>query len=108
MSWIALDDLVGVIRAALSDQALTGPVNAVSPNPVTNNQFAKTLGRVLGRPAVLHVPAFVLRIALGQMADELLLASARVVPSRLEERGVSFQYAELEAALRHLLGKADE
>jgi hypothetical protein len=108
MSWIALDDLIGVIRTALSDEALEGPVNAVAPNPVTNHQFAKALGRVLRRPAILHVPAFVLRIALGQMADELLLASARVAPSRLIECGFSFQYAELEAALRHLLGKADE
>jgi hypothetical protein len=108
MRWIALDDLIGVIRTALSDEALEGPVNAVAPNPVTNHQFAKALGRVLRRPAILHVPAFVLRIALGQMADELLLASARVAPSRLIECGFSFQYAELEAALRHLLGKADE
>ncbi len=108
MSWIALDDLIGVIRAALSDEALAGPVNAVSPNPVTNHAFAKALGRVLHRPAILHVPAFVLRLTLGQMADELLLASARVVPSRLAERDFAFQYPELEAALRHLLGKADE
>jgi hypothetical protein len=105
MSWIALDELVGVIIHALTCDILAGPVNAVAPHPVTNLEFTRTLGRVLRRPTVLSVPAFAARLALGEMADSLLLASARVEPARLAASGYAFRYPELEGALRHLLGK---
>jgi NAD dependent epimerase/dehydratase family enzyme len=100
-SWIALDDAVAVIRFAIENPALEGPVNAVAPNPVTGAEFARTLGRVLGRPAVLPAPAFALRLAFGrEMADEVLLASQRVVPRRLLDSGFVFRYPALENALR--------
>ena len=105
MSWIAIDDLLGGILHALTHETLVGPVNAVAPNPVTNLEFTKTLGRVLGRPTVLRLPAFVARLALGEMADSLLLASARVEPARLMASGYSFSHPELEGALRHALGE---
>jgi NAD dependent epimerase/dehydratase family enzyme len=81
-------------------------VNVVAPEPVTNREFTKTLGRVLGRPTVVPVPAFALRLALGgEMADETLLASLRARPGRLEEGGYAFRFPSLEEALRHLLGR---
>ena len=105
MSWIALDDLVGVICHALDCDELSGPVNAVSPHPVTNREFTKTLGRVLRRPTILPMPAFAARLAFGEMADALLLSSSRVVPARLQQTGYEYQYPDLEPALRHLLGR---
>lgn len=105
MSWIAIDDLAGIIQHALTNESLRGPVNAVAPRAITNREFTKTLGRVLGRPTVFPMPAFAARLAFGQMADELLLASARVEPARLIASGYKFRTPELEAALRHLLGK---
>lgn len=105
MSWIALDDAVGAVEHALAHDDLSGPVNGVAPNPVTNREFTKTLGRVLGRPTILPMPAIAARLALGELAQELLLASARVLPKRLQETGYPFRYAELEAALKHVLGK---
>lgn len=106
MSWIALDDLVGAIHHALVTTALQGPVNAVAPQAVTNRTFTRTLGRVLRRPTLLPLPAFVARLAFGEMAEALLLASTRVEPSRLLETGYGFRYPELAGALRYLLGKA--
>lgn len=105
MSWLALDDAVGIAHHALVTESLASPVNAVAPHPVTNYEFTKALGRVLRRPTVFPLPAFVARLALGQLADELLLASARVAPRRLEETGYPFRFAELEPALRHVLGR---
>jgi len=105
MSWIALSDLVGVILYALATDTLSGPVNAVAPGPVTNREFTKALGRVLGRPTVAFLPAFATRLLFGEMADELLLASARVVPAKLVASGYRFRFPELEGALRHVLGK---
>jgi NAD dependent epimerase/dehydratase family enzyme len=105
MSWIALDDAVGAIHHALVTDALQGPANAVAPHPVTNQEFTRTLGSVLGRPTVLPMPAFAARLMFGEMADELLLASARVQPAKLQATGYTFRYPELGAALRHLLGK---
>jgi uncharacterized protein (TIGR01777 family) len=104
-SWIEIDDVVGAILHALTHDHLSGPVNAVSPNPATNRDFTKTLGQVLNRPTVFPLPAFAARLALGKMADDLLLASARVVPRRLEEAGYAFRYPQLEPALRHVLGR---
>jgi uncharacterized protein (TIGR01777 family) len=103
-SWIGIDDVVGSIHHALISEHLNGPVNAVSPNPSTNRDFTKTLGHVLKRPTVFPMPAFAARLALGEMANDLLLSSSRVVPRRLEETGYVFRYPELEPALRHLLG----
>ena len=105
MSWITLDDLVGVIRHAIENEHLRGPVNAVAPNPVTNAEFTKALGHVLGRPTVLPVPAFAARLAFGEMADAVLLAGARVEPARLKESGYDFKHTEIEEALRHVLKK---
>jgi len=105
MSCIAIDDCVAAILHALKTSALSGPVNVVGPEPVTNHEFTKTLGRVLGRPTIFPAPAFAVRLALGEMADELLLGSARVEPKRLLESGFQFQYPQLEAMLRRVLGK---
>ncbi len=105
MSWVAIDDVVGAIEHVLDHDAVRGPVNIVAPQPVTNREFATVLGRVLRRPAVLPLPAPVVRLLMGEMADELLLASARVVPARLEQSGYTFRYDRLEAALRALLGR---
>jgi uncharacterized protein len=100
MSWIVLEDVVGVIRVALADEGLSGPMNVVAPNPVQNANFTRLLASVLRRPAMLPAPAFMLRLALGEMADELLLASQRVHPQRLIEAGLKFRYPDLESALR--------
>lgn len=105
MSWIEIDDVVGVIHYALTTDELRGPVNAVAPNPVTNLEFTKTLGRVLSRPTIFPMPVFAARLAFGEMADELLLASTRVKPARLQNSGYYFRHPQLEGALRHLLGK---
>ena len=105
MSWIALDDLLGVIHHLLDRADLEGPVNAAAPEPVTNAVFTKTLGRVLGRPTVAPVPAFALRLALGEMADAALLASTRVRPERLQASGYRFRFPDIEGALRHVLGR---
>jgi uncharacterized protein (TIGR01777 family) len=103
MSWITLDDLVRVICQSIEDHSLTGAVNAVAPNPVTNLEFTRTLGRVLSRPAILPLPAFAARLLLGEMANELLLSSTRVEPAKLLTTGFCFQHSELESALRHIL-----
>lgn len=107
LSWIALDDLVGVIFEAIVNDRLSGPVNATSPEPVTNEEFTQTLGKVLNRPTFFRVPAFVVRIVGGQLAKELILISQRVVPARLEKTGFRFAFPSLETALRHELGRYD-
>jgi hypothetical protein len=107
MSWIALDDLLGVLLRAIADDRLVGPVNAVAPQAVSNRAFAETLGRVLGRPAVLRAPASALRLAMGELADELILASQLARPTRLEEVGFSFAFPALEDALRQEMGQYD-
>lgn len=103
MSWIALDDVVGIIDHLLERDSIEGAVNVVAPNPVTNGEFTQTLGEVLSRPALLPAPAFALRLAFGEMADVALLASQRVEPARLKQSGYLFKYPELKAALRHVL-----
>jgi uncharacterized protein (TIGR01777 family) len=102
-SWITLDDLVRVIQFALHASALCGPVNAVVPHSVTNREFTKTLGRILHRPTLFPMPAFALRLALGEMAQEMLLSSARVQPKALAATQFEFAHPMLEPALRHLL-----
>jgi uncharacterized protein (TIGR01777 family) len=105
MSWIGIDDAVGALYHVLATDQLKGPVNLTSPEPVTNAEFTAALGAVLGRPTVLPVPAMALRILFGEMANELLLASCRVLPSRLQESGYAFRHPELRSALRHVLGR---
>ncbi len=104
-SWVALDDVVGSIVHALTEETVEGPVNVGSPNPMTNAGYTKVLGKVLGRPTVLPLPAPVIRVMLGEVADSLLLASGRMRPAKLEATGYEFRYPQLEGALRHLLGK---
>ncbi|MBI2949363.1 MAG: TIGR01777 family protein [Verrucomicrobia bacterium] len=96
-SWIALEDTVRAIHHALVTDSLSGPLNLVSPNPVTNREFTRALGAALGRPTIFPVPAFVARIALGEMADEALLASTRVLPARLMASGFKFSHDDLHA-----------
>ena len=104
-SWVAIDDVAGAIFHALTTDSVSGPMNVGSPNPVTNAEYTRTLGRILNRPTVFPLPAPAARLILGQVADELLLASARVEPAKLKETGYEFRYPELESALRHLLGR---
>lgn len=105
LSWIALDDALGAVLHALKTHTLRGPVNAAAPAPVTNREFTKALGKALSRPAVVPLPAFAARIALGEMADALLLSSARAAPKKLLDSGFDFRYPNLEECLRNLLGK---
>ncbi len=105
MSWLAIDDLLGIIHHALDRNDLEGPANAVAPAPVTNAEFTKTLGRGLRRPTIAPVPAFALRLAFGEMVQATLLASTRVRPERLQATGYRFRFPTLEGALRHLLGR---
>ena len=103
MSWIELEDVVGVALHAVSDPSLEGPVNCVAPNPATNGEFTKLLGRSLHRPTMFPLPAFLAKLLLGEMAEELLLASTRVTPGVLQAAGYQFRHPELGAALRHAL-----
>ncbi|MCP3917501.1 MAG: TIGR01777 family protein [bacterium] len=105
MSWIAVDDAVGAVHHALTTDGLSGAVNAVAPNPVTNREYTKTLGKVLGRPTIFPMPAFAARVAFGEMADALLLSSARVRPNALLDSSYRFDWPDLEGALRHVLGR---
>ncbi len=104
MSWIGINDLLGVIYRAILDDQLTGPVNAVSPQPVTNAQFTKVLGRILGRPTVMPVPKFALKAKLGQAGPDLLLASQRVDNAALRRAKYTYRNDNLDACLRSLLG----
>ena len=103
MSWISEEDLLRVINHVIVEHSIHGPVNAVAPQPVTNAEFTKTLARVLKRPAVLPVPAFMLRLLFGQMADEALLASSRVKAQVLQESDFNFTHERLEHALQSVL-----
>lgn len=99
LSWITLSDLIRVIQFALENPKLSGPLNCVAPIPVTNREFTKALGKQLHRPTVFPVPAWLLRLVLGEMADELLLSSARVVPKKLIEAGFQFDQTTITDAL---------
>jgi uncharacterized protein len=105
MSWISLPDAVDAVAHILNTPQLAGPINMVSPIPVTNAEFTRTLAHAVHRPAILPAPAFALRAALGEMADEALLASARVIPDQLTGTGFHFQHAPLASALESLLRK---
>jgi uncharacterized protein len=104
VSWVAIDDVVAAIERALRSERLAGPANVTAPEPVTNAEYARTLGRVLHRPAVLPAPTPAVKLALGEFAGEIL-TGARVLPDRLLEDGFEFRYPELEGALRHVLGR---
>ena len=104
MSWVALDDVVSALKFLMGETSTRGPVNFVSPNPVTNAEFTKTLGRVLSRPTLFPVPEFGARLAFGEMADALLLSSQRVEPVILKNKGFEFRWTTLEPALRSILG----
>lgn len=106
MSWVHRDDVLGLIERCLADDALSGAINATAPEPVTNAVFTATLGKVLGRPTVFPVPAFLLRTLLGDMAEELLLSGARVLPQRALDHGHVFVQPELEGAMRAALGRS--
>jgi uncharacterized protein (TIGR01777 family) len=103
ISWIALPDVIRVIEFVLQSRNISGPVNVVAPNPVTNLEFTRSLAGALRRPAALPVPAFALRLAFGEMAEATILQSERVVPARLSATGFDFEYPEVDAALRAIL-----
>jgi len=105
-SWIALDDLTRVVEMALQDDGVSGPVNCSAPKAITNSDFTAALARALRRPALLQVPALVVKVLFGEMGREALLASARVRPARLLERGFEFRWPEIDAALNHALASA--
>ncbi len=105
ISWVALEDVVGILRSALSIEQASGPVNVVAPNPVQNSEFTRVLASVLHRPAIFPAPAFALRVALGEMADALLLSSQRVRSERSPAAGYAFRYENLEPALHAILAK---
>jgi uncharacterized protein len=102
MSWVTLQDAVGIVRFALENGAARGPLNVVSPQPVRNTEFTKVLAKTLHRPALFTAPAFALRLLLGEMADELLLSSQRALPAQLEKLGYRFLFPDLEAALSRM------
>jgi len=106
MSWLTLPEAVGIIHFALSNSGLVGPVNAVAPKPIQNADFTRILAKTLHRPALFPAPGFALRLALGEMADALLLVSQRVKPSKLEQAGYQFAQPELAAALTKIFHKS--
>ena len=104
MSWATIEETVRIVEFALENSALSGPVNVVTPNPARNSEFTKILARTLHRPALFPAPAFALRLALGEMADGLLLVSQRVIPSKLAAAGYSFEQPDLAGALARVYG----
>lgn len=105
MSWIAIDDVVKSIEFLVSNESLSGAFNITAPNPVTNKEFTKTLGAILSRPAILPIPDFALKLALGEFAEIALLASQKVIPYKLERAGYIFSFSDIESALRHELSQ---
>lgn len=103
MSWISIDDVAQAMVYCVDNETLSGPVNLTAPNPVPNSEFTHALGKVLGRPTIFPMPDFAARLALGEMADELLLSSAKVLPRKLQAAGFQFTYPNIEDALRHVL-----
>jgi NAD dependent epimerase/dehydratase family enzyme len=101
--WVSVRDVVGAIQRVLHDESLSGPVNTVAPNPVTNAEFTHTLASVLRRPALLPMPAFAVRIIFGEMGEELFLGSQRVAPAKLLASGYQFQHPDLKHALQEIL-----
>ena len=105
ISWISMDDLIGTVYHAMDDDSLSGPVNLVAPNPVTNLEMTRTLAKVISRPALFTIPAWLIKLVFGEMGKEVLLASTRVKPEKIMASGYRFRHPDLVGALRHLLGK---
>jgi len=103
MSWVTLEDVVGILRFAIENASVRGAINVVSPQPLQNAEFTKVLANAMHRPALFPAPAFALRLALGEMADALLLSSQRVAPQALEKLGYRFLQSDLSAALKNLV-----
>lgn len=103
MPWIHLDDLVGIILYCIANQHLKGPINGTSPNPVTNQVFTKTLGRVLHRPTIIPMPVIIVKLLMGQMGEELLLSGKKVLPMKVLDAGYKFKYPMLEESLKNIL-----
>ncbi|NGX57765.1 MAG: Epimerase family protein [Chlamydiae bacterium] len=103
MSWIDIEDLVRAIYFCIKNDSIRGPVNVTAPQPVSNREFTKTLGKVLFRPTIFPMPAFAARLAFGEMADEMILTGAKILPERLTSTGFEFKYPTLESSLNHLL-----
>jgi len=103
MSWIMLEDLIRIVYFALKNEYLSGAVNGVAPNPVTNEFFTKTLGKVLNRPTILPIPEFAIKLMFGEMGKTLLLEGARILPKKLEDAGFEFQFTNLDAAMKYVL-----
>ena len=103
VSWVVIDDAINAIHHVLTNDSLRGPVNVSSPNPVTNKVFTKTFGKIIKRPTFMPMPAFAVRLAFGEIADELLLASTRVEPAKLIDSGFKFEYSDIGDALRKVL-----
>jgi len=101
MSWVSLDDVVGIVNYALENENLRGAINVASPNPVTNEEFTKTLGEVLYRPTFLPLPEFAVNLVFGEMGDALLIDSTKVIPKRLLDAGYKFKYPEIKPALEN-------
>ncbi|HEY2548651.1 MAG TPA: TIGR01777 family oxidoreductase [Candidatus Acidoferrum sp.] len=106
MSWISLDDVIEILRLAIENGNARGPINVISPQPVQNTEFTKVLASTMHRPALFPAPPFALRLALGEMADALLLSSQRVLPKKLESLGYRFQHSDLAATLKHVLSQS--
>jgi hypothetical protein len=105
MSWIDVQDMVGAIHHILKSDLLYGPVNLVAPKPVTNAEFTRTLASAVSRPAIFPLPAFVVRLAFGEMGETVLLGSQRVEPAQLVSSGYPFRFSELRASLQATLGR---
>lgn len=103
MSWIAIDDLIRIIHFALENEDLSGAINATAPNPVTNEEFTKTLGKALNRPTFFTMPEFAIKLLFGEMGETLLLEGQRVLPKKLQDAGFEFEFENLEDAIAHVL-----
>ncbi len=103
MSWIALEDEIGIFLYALENQSVRGAINAAAPHPATNYEFTKTLGEVLNRPTILPIPEFAVNLLFGEMGNAMLLGSMRVVPKKLEDSGYQFQFPHLKTALEEAI-----
>jgi uncharacterized protein (TIGR01777 family) len=105
ISWIALDDLLGIVLHTISNKSMSGALNAVSPNPIANRDFTRILGKILSRPTLISIPSFAARMAFGELADAALLSSVRVLPTKLLRSGYEFRFPKIEQAFIHTLGK---
>ena len=103
MSWISMDDHVNAVNFVIENDNIRGAVNSVSPHPVTNEDFTKRMGEVLYRPTFIPLPEFAVSMLMGEMGDELLLTSTKVIPKRLDDAGFEFTYPDLKTALEHAL-----